>query len=201
MVVTQALPALLRLKAAGKVGHIGITGLPLPHLQRVLLAAPPGSVDVVLSYCKLTLADSSLLGCAAALRTLGEPGGGGRRGCINASPLSMGLLTERGPPPWHPAPPELRAAAAAAVAALAPFPGLTLGRLALQWAVRHPEVDTTLVGMANCAEVRANAEAVAAALQPGWEEAHAAPLAAVHACLTGVQHLSWPSGLPESNAA
>ncbi|KAK5985690.1 hypothetical protein GCK32_021834 [Trichostrongylus colubriformis] len=24
-------------------------------------------------------------------------------GVLNGSPLSMGLLTERGPPPWHPA--------------------------------------------------------------------------------------------------
>ncbi|KAK0546784.1 hypothetical protein OC845_004412 [Tilletia horrida] len=29
---------------------------------------------------------------------------------LNGSPFSMGLLTSRGPPPWHPAKPELRAA-------------------------------------------------------------------------------------------
>jgi len=27
----------------------------------------------------------------------------GQVGLINASPLSMGLLTQEGPPPWHPA--------------------------------------------------------------------------------------------------
>jgi len=29
-------------------------------------------------------------------------------GVITASPLSMGLLTENGPPEWHPAPSELK---------------------------------------------------------------------------------------------
>jgi L-galactose dehydrogenase len=47
----------------------------------------------------------------------------------------MGLLTPQGPPEWHPAPPELKAAAAAAAAHCSAL-GLDLARLALQFAVK-----------------------------------------------------------------
>jgi len=187
----HALAALAALKAAGKVGFVGITGLPLAHLQRVLSAAPPGSVDVVLSYCKLSLADSTLLGAAGALR---GPGG---RGLISASPLCMGLLTAAGPPTWHPAPQSLRTAAAAASAACEAA-GRLIAPLALQWAVRRSEVDCTLVGMSTVAQVTANCESVRAALQPGWEAEAAAALAAAQACLAPNVDMDWPSGLPEN---
>lgn len=56
-------------------------------------------------------------------------------GIISASPLSMGLLTPQGPPAWHPAPPELKQAAAAA-ADYCKAQGLDIAKLALQFAVR-----------------------------------------------------------------
>ena len=200
------LQALLALKAAGKVGFIGITGLPLAHLQRILQAVPPGTVDVVLSYCKLSLADASLLPAAAALRGCGPPGPPAQegplpnRGLISASPLAMGLLTARGPPVWHPAPLELRAACEAASVAC-DARGLALALLALQWAVRRPEVDTTLVGMATCAEVCANCDAARAALEPGWDARVAGALVEVQACLAAVVGTTWRSGLDENETA
>jgi hypothetical protein len=42
------------LKRAGRVGSVGITGLPLPVFRRVLDAAPPGLVDVVRTRATLT---------------------------------------------------------------------------------------------------------------------------------------------------
>lgn len=56
-------------------------------------------------------------------------------GIINASPLSMGLLTPQGPPDWHPAPPELKEAAQAA-ADYCRDQGVDIAKLALQFAVR-----------------------------------------------------------------
>jgi len=47
----------------------------------------------------------------------------------------MGLLTPQGPPAWHPAPPELKQAAAAA-ADYCKAQGLDIAKLALQFAVR-----------------------------------------------------------------
>jgi L-galactose dehydrogenase len=94
--VNETLPALNALKARGLVRHVGITGLPLGVFPYVLDRAPPGSVDVVLSYCHYCLNDTSLAGLVPYLRSKGV-------GVISASPLSMGLLTPQGPPSWHPA--------------------------------------------------------------------------------------------------
>lgn len=49
------LPTLAGLKAAGRCRYVGITGYNLGALRRVVEMAPPGAVDTVLSYCRLTL--------------------------------------------------------------------------------------------------------------------------------------------------
>lgn len=67
----------------------------------VLDRVPPGTVDVVLSYCHYGINDSALEDLLPYLKSKGV-------GVISASPLAMGLLTERGPPEWHPASPELK---------------------------------------------------------------------------------------------
>jgi hypothetical protein len=59
-IIEETLPALQRLKEAGKVRFIGITGLPLKIYKYVLDRVPPGTVDVVLSYCHYSLNDQSL---------------------------------------------------------------------------------------------------------------------------------------------
>jgi hypothetical protein len=47
----------------------------------------------------------------------------------------MGLLTQRGPPAWHPAPPEVQEACAKA-AQYAASQGADISKLALQFSVR-----------------------------------------------------------------
>lgn len=95
-IVNETLPALNDLKAKGLVRFVGITGLPLGVFKYILDRAPPGSVDVVLSYCHFSLNDDALGDLIPYLRAKGV-------GVISASPLSMGLLTPQGPPSWHPA--------------------------------------------------------------------------------------------------
>lgn len=99
--MTETIPALLKLKEAGKIKFIGITGLPLGIFSYVLDRVPPGSVDVILSYCHYGVNDSALEDILPYLKSKGV-------GIISASPLAMGLLTENGPPEWHPASPELK---------------------------------------------------------------------------------------------
>lgn len=96
-VCNETIPALVRLKEAGKIRAIGITGYPLEIFPYVLSSVAPKSVDMVLSYCNYTLQNDRLLQVAAGLRRdFGV-------GIINASPLCMGLLTNGGCPSWHPA--------------------------------------------------------------------------------------------------
>ncbi len=56
-VIDEALPALEKLKAQGKVRAVGITGLPLKIFRVVLAEA---RVDTILSYCHHCLNDTSL---------------------------------------------------------------------------------------------------------------------------------------------
>ena len=102
--ISETIPALIKLKESGKIRFIGITGLPLKVFEYVLDRVPVGTVDVVLSYCHYSLNDTSLETLLPFLKSKGV-------GIISASPLSMGLLTESGPPSWHPALAELQVCA------------------------------------------------------------------------------------------
>jgi L-galactose dehydrogenase len=145
VVLTEVLPALAALQAAGLVKRIGITGYPLDALRYLADHCPPGvTIDTALSYCHFNLHDDTLVasGTLAHLAARGI-------GTIMGSPLSMGLLTARGPPPWHPASPELKARCAAAAAAAAAR-GADIAHLALHFALfSNPELPTILVGTAS----------------------------------------------------
>ena len=179
----ETLPALDRLRQAGKVRFCGITGLPLATLRTVQQHAAP-LIDTVLSYCHGTLNDTSFLPYAAELRAKGM-------GVLNAAPLAMGLLTRGSKPAWHPAPPALRAACAAAADYCAQR-GADLADLALSYAFGLPNIDCTILGLGSVAEVR---RAAACAVQPP----DPALLAGVQALLAPVQGLTWTSGRPENN--
>lgn len=187
-IVSETLPALQKLKETGKVRFVGITGLPLKVFRSVLDRAPAGAVDVVLSYCHNSLNDQTLLDLLPYLEEKGV-------GIISASPLSMGLLTGDGPPPWHPAPVPVQVACASA-ASHCKARWASLPRLALQAAVAHPAISTTLVGMCTPRQVEENVEAVIAASQGQMD---AQMLLEVEAILRPVKNVTWSSGLPENN--
>jgi L-galactose dehydrogenase len=107
-------------------------------------------------------------------------------GIINASPMSMGILTMAGPPEWHPAPQSVKDACRRAAAVCARH-GADLSDLALQFPLSKTEIATTLVGVKDRAEVERN---LAAARKPLNE----ALLAEVMAELHDVQGVCWPSG-------
>jgi L-galactose dehydrogenase len=178
----SALPTLERLRAQGKFRFLGITGFPLSIYPLVMERAKGARIDTILSYCHWCLSDTSL----GRLLPYFERR---RVGVINASPLAMGLHHPGGPPSWHPAPEETRAAAARA-AEHCRTKGKDLSELALAYSLADPRIATTLVGMANEDEVRRN---VAAAAKPLDAEL----LAEVLAILAPVRDRGWPSGRPE----
>ncbi|KAG2486769.1 hypothetical protein HYH03_014568 [Edaphochlamys debaryana] len=201
-IVSETLPALAALKAAGLVRHVGVTGLPLAALQYVLDRVAPGSVDTVLSYCHYCVNDTTLASVLPKWTAAGL-------GVFSASPLSMGLLTNAGPPDWHPAPPELRQAAQAA-AAHAASRGYNIADLALRFAMRQPSVASTYVGLPTMAMVDVNIDTTLRALglapdaPPPPQAGGAGPdqvLAEVEALLAPVKDLTWPSGRPLPTAA
>jgi L-galactose dehydrogenase len=100
-------------------------------------------------------------------------------------------LTERGTPGWHPAPEALKAACRQA-AAHCRARGTDIARLALQFAVAHPAIATTLVGTASPENLRKNVAWIDSPPDPGLQ-------AEVQAILKPVQNMTWPSGRPENN--
>lgn len=180
-VIHETLPALERLRRAGKVRFIGVTGLPLAIFPRVLEAA---TVDTVLSYCHDCLNDSTLEALLPYLRSKGV-------GVINAAPLSMGLLSSRPLAPWHPAPPELKRRCAMAAEHCAKR-GADLADLALRYTLAKESIDTTFVGLGSPEDVARNVRAVG---NPPDETL----LREVMEILAPVQGLTWPSGRAENN--
>lgn len=140
-IINETLPALHRLKEAGKADYVGITGLPLEKIKYLVDHAGPGAVEVVLTFCHYTLQDDSLLDYLEYFKRMNVA-------VINASPLGMGLLSERGAPEWHPASREIRETCKKA-AVFCRQKGEKIEKLALQFSVQHKGIPTTLVGTAN----------------------------------------------------
>jgi L-galactose dehydrogenase len=153
-IVNETLPAMVKLREAGRVGHLGITGLPLKVFPSILDRVPSGTVEVILSFCRYCLNDTGL---DALLPYLHEKG----VGVINASATGMGLLTERGGPDWHPAPPAIKDGCRRAVE-YGRSVGADITQLAIQFAVHHPGIATTLVGTASPENIRKNVAAIEA---------------------------------------
>lgn len=180
-IANETLPALRRVQATGKVRFVGITGFPLKVFSKVLAAA---KVDTILSYGHFSLNDDSLLDLMPELT---------RRdvGVVNASPLSMGLLSRRGTPEWHPAGEVLKAGCREAVAACDDA-GLNIEKLAVQFSLSHPEIHTTLVGTANPRHLLRN---IAWADDPIDQE----ELSKARELLAPVYRRTWSIGRQENN--
>lgn len=147
-IVNETLPALHKLKQAGRVGHIGITGLPLNIFRQIIDQVDAGMVETILSFCHYELNDTSLTTLLPYLKER-------QVGVINAAPTGMGALTPRGAPSWHPASPAIIAGCRRAVEYCESI-GEDIVKLAVQFSVAHPEIATTLVGTANPENIRKN---------------------------------------------
>ncbi|MBZ5495660.1 MAG: aldo/keto reductase [Acidobacteriia bacterium] len=180
-VVDETLPALRKLQQQGKVRFVGITGLPL-RIHRLVLER--AELDTILSYCHYSLNDASLEELVPYLLEK-------QVGIINASPLSMGLLSNRGAPEWHPASGEIRAACARA-AEFCRKRGADISRLAVQFSTSCPALATTLVGTADPENLKRNVQWLD---EPMDQELYAQ----VFAILEPVRNQTWLSGRPENN--
>lgn len=158
-VVDETLPALVELREKGVVGHVGITDLQIENLVWVVEHAPKGTVESILNFCHYCINDDRL---ADYLDYFEEKG----VGVINASPLSMGLLSQRGVPDWHPAPKPLVEACSRA-AEHCQQKGYPIEKLAVQYSLANPRIAATLFSSANPVNVKRNLEW--ANEEPDWQ--------------------------------
>jgi aryl-alcohol dehydrogenase-like predicted oxidoreductase len=148
-VVDETLPALVALRQKGVVGHVGITDLQPENLKWVVEHCDEGTVESVLCFCHYSLNDTLLVDYLGFFEMKGV-------GVINASPLSMGLLSSRGAPIWHPASKDLKVACQKA-ARYCSDKGYPIEKLAVQFATSlNPRIATTLFSSTSPANVEKN---------------------------------------------
>ena len=153
LIVDETLPALVELREKGIVKHVGITDLQPENLKWVVEHAPEGTVESILNFCHYSLNDTLLADYLGFFEQHNV-------GVINASPFSMGLLSQRGAPDWHPAGKDLQRACAKA-AAYCEEQGYPIDKLAIQFSTSmNPRIATTLFSSANPQNVLKNIQYV-----------------------------------------
>ncbi|PLS04880.1 aldo/keto reductase [Neobacillus cucumis] len=178
-IMAEGIPALQQLKKQGKIRFFGVSGLPLTIFEHVLSQT---ELDVILSYCHYSLNDTSLLSLIPLLEEK-------KAGLINASPLSMGLLSSRPVADWHPASEEIRMICKQA-AEFCKENGTDLSKLAIQFSVQNEIIPTTLVSTASVENIKKNIE---------WtdEPVDVELLNSILEILEPIHNKTWPSGNPE----
>jgi L-galactose dehydrogenase len=180
-IVEETIPTMRRLQQQGKARYIGITGYSLSNLMEI---AKRAEVDSILSYCRYNLLVTDLKKDLLPFTT--EK----RIGLINASPLHMGALTEKGAPTWHPASAQVKADAALIVARCKAR-GVSPSSVAIHFACSQPGIASTLVGMATRSQVEANLEALSIDLDPEFMQE-------IQEIAVRSEGVVWTSGLEEN---
>jgi aryl-alcohol dehydrogenase-like predicted oxidoreductase len=142
-IVEETLPALRKVRDAGKVRFIGVSGYPMKLFRYVLDRT---DLDVVLSYNHYTLQNTMLADWVPYLKQK-------QVGIMNAAPFSARLLTNAPLPKWHKATPEVRGCARRAAEHCASR-GVDIAQLALQFSIANEDLTTCIVGSANPENVR-----------------------------------------------
>lgn len=176
-VFTETADVLHKLKRAGKCRFVGMSGHPLGILRTAIERC---NLDVVISYTHYTLQNDRLL--SELLPTAEQHG----VGVMNASPLCMGLLSDAGPPDWHPAPEPVKAAARKAIE-LCKQRGASLAKIGMQFCLMERKIATTISGAATANEIEANVRAME-------ETMNSELLRDVWLAFEHVRNVTWPSG-------
>lgn len=180
-IIEETIPALREVQREGKARFVGVSCLPIRLFRQVLERT---EVDQVQSYCHYCLNDTALVDLLPAFADRGIA-------VFNSAPLAMRLLSDSGPPDWHPAPPEVRARCAEA-AEWCRARGASLSKLALQFSVAREDIPTHIVGTASPDRVLQNIKEIEEPLDPEL-------LAGVLEILAPVHNVTWPSGLEENH--
>jgi D-threo-aldose 1-dehydrogenase len=138
--------ALVALKRSGVVEHLGVAGGPVGLMQQYL---DTGVFEVVLTHNRYTLLDRSAAGLFEAAHSRGI-------GVLNAAPYGGGMLV-KGPETQQKYAYGERddriAAAAVKMRNACAHAGVPLAAAALQFSLRAPFVDSTVVGLSSPARV------------------------------------------------
>lgn len=138
IVLNECLPELEKLVKEGKARYIGVSGYPLKVLKECVERAN-GRLNVVLSYARNTLLDDSLKSYLEFFQKQ-------NLAIVCAAGHAVGLLTNRGAQPWHPAGDEIKQLCQKA-ANICKESNIELGKLAMYHFMQLDGPATFLVGM------------------------------------------------------
>ena len=150
IILEEAVPAIQEVVASGKARFWGITGLPVRYLAQIARETNP---DTVLSWGHYNLLEDEINDELVPLS--GEMA----FGLMNAAPLMQRILSEGNLPPWHRSPDEVKALQPVLLDLCKNY-GVRLSDVALRYAMDHPTISTTIVGMCELDVVKQNVAAV-----------------------------------------
>jgi L-galactose dehydrogenase len=181
-VLNEAIPALLKIKESGKARFVGITGLPVNYLADI---ADKVEIDTVLSWAHYNLLQDELNASLVPLCREKD------MGLMNAAPLLQRILSDASIPPWHNAPSELKAMQAPLIALCQKY-GVALSDVAIRFAIDHPFISSTIIGMCDEENVRKNVGVLNFSNPEGLLEE-------IHQLVAPVKNMMWFEGMPENN--
>ncbi|GAB4050361.1 aldo/keto reductase [Spirosoma litoris] len=181
-VLTEAIPAALKVKEMGKARYIGFSGLPVRYLAQI---ARQVDVDTVLSWGHYTLLEDEINDELVPLSL--EKG----FGLMNAAPLMQRILSDAPIPPWQSSPQAVKDIQPKLVALCNEY-GLALSDVALNYAVQHPVIATTIVGMSEQRQVEQNLRALQIQIPDEL-------LQRIETLVAPVKNQMWFEGKPENN--
>lgn len=135
--LTEGFVTLQELKREGRIGNVSFGTYPIDLWKRLFDSL---DIDVALVHNHYCLNDTQLVDLL--------PIAGNKIGIINGSPFASGLLTDQGPPDWHPASTEDRNIFRKA-AEYCRSRGTSISRVALTFSCQHPLIPTTLFSTAD----------------------------------------------------
>jgi len=181
-ILNEAMPAIEKIKASGKARFIGISGLPVRYLATI---AKEVELDTVLSWAHYNLLEDEINNELVPLSK--EKG----FGLMNAAPLLQRILSDTTVPEWHNAPKEMIAVQPALLNICKKY-GVRLSDVAMRFAMNHPNIATTIVGMNSLTNIQQNLSAVDFKIPAGILEEMAVVIAPI-------KNLMWFEGRPENN--
>lgn len=164
LVLKETLPTVQEICRTGKARYIGITGYPLSVLKECVERSHV-PIDTVLTYCRSTMIDNSLDDYLNFFQSK-------NLGIINAAVQSMGVLTNNGPEPWHPADNTTKEVCRKA-AEYCKKENVELGKLAFHYSLKHGAGDSILVGIKTRTLLNYNLDVLYNGLNPKEQEVYA----------------------------
>ncbi len=181
-VLNEAVPALQKIKASGKARFVGITGLPVRYLAAI---AKEVEVDTALSWAHYNLLQDEINAELVPLCQQKE------MGLMNAAPLVQRILSDASIPEWHNAPAELKAIQAPLLACCKKY-GVALSDVAIRYAIDHPFIASTIIGMCDQTNVKKNIGVLEFSIPEGL-------LDEIDRIVSPVKNTMWFEGMPENN--